>query len=80
MENALRGLGYRGLVAPYNNWFTTQTALSRQPQQAVVANTYHDWIGTLAPGTEIKDGSSIADAAAYVSEIAAGRWIGRPFS
>ncbi|MBB5702359.1 hypothetical protein FHS76_002237 [Ochrobactrum daejeonense] len=79
MENALRGLGYRGLVAPYNNWFTTQTALSRQPQQAVVANTYHDWIGTLAPGTEIKDGSSIADAAAYVSEIAAGRWIGRPF-
>src|SRR5690606_3500951 len=56
-----------------------QTALSRQNQQAVVANTYHDWIGTLNPGTEIKDTSSIADAASYVGEIAAGRWLGRPF-
>lgn len=79
MEQALRGLGYRGLVAPYNNWFTVQTALSRQNQKAVVANTYHDWIGTLGPGTEIKHTSSIADVASYVSEIAAGRWIGRPF-
>ncbi|MBB4093353.1 glycoside hydrolase [Brucella pecoris] len=79
MEQALRDLGYRGLIAPYNNWFTVQTALSRQPQKVVAANTYHDWIGTLSPGTEIKHTSSIADAAAYVSEIAAGRWIGRPF-
>lgn len=79
LEQALRVLGYRGLVAPYNNWFTVQTALSRQNQQAVVANTYHDWIGTLSPGTEIKDTSSIADTASYVSEIAAGRWLGRPF-
>ena len=79
LEEALRDLGYRGLVAPYNNWFTVQTALSRQNQQAVVANTYHDWIGTLDPGTEIKDTSSIADAASYVGEIAAGRWLGRPF-
>ncbi|MGN6447660.1 MAG: glycoside hydrolase [Brucella intermedia] len=79
LEQAFRDLGYRGLVAPYNNWFTVQTALSRQNQQAVVANTYHDWIGTLNPGTEIKDTSSIADAASYVGEIAAGRWLGRPF-
>lgn len=45
----------------------------------MVANTYHDWIGTLSPGTEIKHTSSIADAASYVSEIAVGRWLGRPF-
>lgn len=79
MERALRDLGYRGLVAPYNNWFTVQTALSRQNQSALVANTYQDWIGTLTPGTEIKHTSSIGDAASYVSEIAAGRWLGRPF-
>ena len=79
MEQALRQLGYRGLVAPYNNWFTVQTALSRQNQKAVVANTYHDWIGTLDPGTEIKHTSSISDTASYIGEIAAGRWLGRPF-
>lgn len=79
MEQGLRDLGYRGLVAPYNNLFTVQTALSRQNQKAVVANTYQDWIGTLLPGTEIRHTSSIADTASYVSEIAAGRWLGRPF-
>ncbi|WP_247996487.1 glycoside hydrolase [Brucella tritici] len=79
MEQALRDLGYRGLIASYNNLFTVQTALSRQNQKAVVANTYQDWIGTLNPGTEIRHTSSIGDTASYVSEIAVGRWLGRPF-
>ncbi|MBA8819921.1 glycoside hydrolase [Ochrobactrum sp. P6BS-III] len=79
LEAAYRTLGYKGLIAPYNNWFTVQTALSRMPQQAISANTYHDWTGSMEPGTTMKQNSSIADAASYVSELAAGRWIGRPF-
>ncbi len=79
LEGALRGLGYRGLVAPYNVGFTIQTALSRQPQGAVTANAYYDWIGSMESGTTMKQRSSIADAADYVTEIAAGRWLGRPF-
>ncbi|MEJ5900879.1 glycoside hydrolase [Ochrobactrum teleogrylli] len=78
-EAAYRALGYKGLIAPYNNWFTVQTALSRMPQQVVSANTYHDWTGSMEPGTTMKQNSSIAEAAFYVSELAAGRWIGRPF-
>lgn len=78
-EAAYRALGYKGLIAPYNNWFTVQTALSRMPQQAVSANSYHDWTGSMEQGTTMKQNSSIGEAAFYVSELAAGRWIGRPF-
>ncbi|NKC03272.1 hypothetical protein HED55_07670 [Ochrobactrum haematophilum] len=67
LEAAYRALGYKGLIAPYNNWFTVQTALSRMPQQAISANTYHDWTGSMEPGTTMKQNSSIADAASYVS-------------
>ena len=79
MAAALRDLGFRGVIAPYNNWPTIQTGLSRQKQQAVAMNTYHDWIGTYAPGGSIQQTSSLADAALYVRVIAATRWQGRPF-
>ncbi|MGO4339749.1 glycoside hydrolase [Labrys sp. KB_33_2] len=79
MTAALRNLGFRGVIAPYNNWPTLQTSLSRQNQQAVAMNTYHDWIGTYAPGGSIQQTSSLADAALYIRVIAATRWQGRPF-
>lgn len=78
MTNALRDLGYHGPVSMFNNWFTVQTALSRAPQSLTAANTYHDWIGTYHPGTTISDKSSLADGAAYLGEIALGRWLGQP--
>lgn len=78
MTDALRDLGYPGVVSPYNNWFTVQMALSRSTQSAVGANAYHDWTGSYAPGTTISDKSSLADGVAYLGEIAMGRWLGRP--
>ena len=79
MTAVLRALGYRGGIAPFNNWPTVQTALSRADQDVVALNTYQDWVGGYAPGSAIGQVSSIADGAAYMRGIAAGRWLGRPF-
>lgn len=79
MARALRDLGYKGLIAPYNNWPILQTALTRERQDAVALNAYEDWVGGYQPGSAIGQVSSIADGAAYVRAMAAGRWLGRPF-
>ncbi|TCN33279.1 glycoside hydrolase [Sinorhizobium americanum] len=79
MSRSLRDLGYRGLISTYNNWPTTQTALSRRDVEAIAMNTYHDWVGGYAPGSALLQVSSIADGANYLRMIAAARWIGKPF-
>ncbi len=79
MSKVLRDLGYRGLISTYNNWPTVQTALSRRELEAVTMNTYHDWVGSYAPGSAILQVSSIADGANYMRMIAAARWLGKPF-
>lgn len=79
MTAALRALGFRGVVAPYNNWPGVQTSLSRSGQQAVAMNTYQDWIGGYEPGRSLEQKSSLADAAAYMRMLAGARWLGRPF-
>lgn len=79
MTAAIRDLGYRGPVAPFNNWPSIQTSLSRASQQAVALNTYQDWVGGYAPGSGIGQLSSLADGANYIRAIAASRWLGRPF-
>ena len=79
MTAALRDLGYRGVVAPYNNWPSVQTSLTRAGQQAVSMNTYQDWVGGYEPGSSLGQKSSIADGAAYMRMMAAARWLNRPF-
>lgn len=79
MTETLRGLGFRGLILPYNNWPTLQTDLSRRGQQAVAMNTYHDWVGSYAPGAAIQATSSLEDGLLYLRTVAASRWLGRPF-
>lgn len=79
MEQALRDLGFRGIIAPYNNWPTIQTSLTRAGQQAVAMNTYEDWIGSYNPGERIQGKSSFETGLAYVRAIAAARWFGKPF-
>ncbi|WP_432652090.1 glycoside hydrolase [Phyllobacterium myrsinacearum] len=79
MTAALRDLGFKGVIIPYNNWPSIQTSLSRAGQQAVAMNTYQDWVGSYEPGSTMGQKSSIADAAAYVRVIAAARWLNRPF-
>ncbi len=76
---ALRALGYRGLVTSYNNWPTEQTALSRQGLDVVTINTYHDWASGYAPGSRLEQTSSIADGVRYIRLAAASRWLGQPF-
>ncbi|AFL50039.1 hypothetical protein [Sinorhizobium fredii] len=79
MSKILRDLGYRGLISTYNNWPTLQTALSRRDLEVVTMNTYHDWVGGYAPGSALRQVSSIADGANYMRMIAAARWFGKPF-
>lgn len=79
MTKALRDMGYAGPIAPYNNWPSLQTAVSRQPQDAVALNAYQDWVGGYQPGSKIGQVSSIADGAFYARAMAGGRWLGKPF-
>lgn len=53
MTAALRDLGFRGVVTPYNNWPTLQTGVTRASQQGVAMNTYQDWVGSYEPGATI---------------------------
>lgn len=80
MTGALRDLGYEGLISTYNNWPTVQTALSRAGLDAVTMNTYHDWVGSYAPGASIGQAGSVADEVDYVRMAAAARWLGKPFA
>ena len=79
LSGALRQLGYRGIISDYNNWATVQTALSRQDLQAVTMNTYQGFVASYSPGARIEQKSSLTDAASYVREAAAARWLDRPF-
>ncbi|WP_026614544.1 hypothetical protein [Ensifer aridi] len=79
MSKVLRDLGFEGLISTYNNWPTVQTALSRRDLDAVTMNTYHDWVGGYAPGSALRQVSSLADGVDYMRMIAAARWLGKPF-
>jgi len=79
MEKALRDLGFRGVVAPYNNWATIQTSLTRSSQQAVAMNTYEDWVRSYDPLSRIQGTSSLQDDLSYIRSVAAARWFGKPF-
>ncbi|KUL94188.1 glycoside hydrolase [Bosea sp. WAO] len=79
MSEALRDLGYKGLISTYNNWPTVQTALSRRGLDVVTMNTYHDWASGYAPGSKLLQQSSLGDAANAMRMAAAARWLGKPF-
>lgn len=79
MGNCLRAMGCRAVIAPYNNWPGLQTSLSRQGQEAVSMNTYHDWIGNLNGQDTLQQTSSLKDSLAYIGSAATTRYAGRPF-
>lgn len=76
---ALRGLGYKGMISDYNNWATIQTGLSREALQVVTMNAYQGFVSSYEAGARIEQKSSLADGINYLREVAAGRWLGRPF-
>ena len=79
MTSALRDLGFKGIILPYNNWPTIQTGITRSVQDAVAMNTYQDWVDSYAPGTSIQGKSSLEDGLLYLRTIGLARWLGRPF-
>ncbi len=79
MGDCIRAMGFKGVVAPYNNWTGIQPALTRGNQSAVAMNTYHDWIGNVSPGGQIQQESSLANAVEYFRLAASARVFGKPF-
>lgn len=79
MANCLRAMGCRAVIAPYNNWPGLQTSLSRQGQEAVAMNTYHDWIGDIGGQDTLQQTSSLTGNIAYMRAAASTRFAKRPF-
>ncbi len=79
MSDCIRAMGFKGVVAPYNNWTGIQPALTRGNQSAVAMNIYHDWIGDVSPGAQIQQESSLANAVEYFRLAASARVFGKPF-
>ncbi|GEP10506.1 glycosyltransferase [Methylobacterium gnaphalii] len=79
MKAEIAKLGYGGLVTAYNNWFTTETDVSRIGLPVVSMNAYFDEVPSLDPGTTITQQSSLDTRADYLRELIARRRYGRPF-
>ncbi len=77
MSDCIRAMGFKGVIAPYNNWTGVQSTLTRRNQQAVAMNTYHDASNDLTG--PILDTSSFEGVMAYFREAAAARLAGKPF-
>lgn len=77
MGDCIRAMGFRGIIAPYNNGYGIQTTLTRRNQQAVAMNTYHDPNDNMTG--PIFQTSSFDGAVAYVRNAAATRLAAKPF-
>lgn len=77
MSDCIYAMGFKGIIAPYNNGLGIQTTLTRRNQQAVAMNTYHDANDNIAG--PIFQTSSFDDAVSYFRNAAAMRLAGKPF-
>ena len=77
MGDCIRAMGFRGVIAPYNNGYGIQTTLTRRNPQAVAMNTYHDPNDSMTG--PIFQTSSFDGAVAYVRNAAATRLAAKPF-
>lgn len=77
MSDCIHAMGFRGIIAPYNNGYGIQTTLTRRNQQAVAMNTYHDPNDNITG--PIFQTSSFDGAVAYVRNAAATRLAAKPF-
>lgn len=80
MTSYLRGLGYKGLITSHNNWVSTQADAVRSTLEWVDMHGYHDESSSFSPGAQIKQTSSLDDAARYARWLAAARQVGKPYS
>jgi len=81
MSAYLRSRGYPGLISGFDNWFTVQDIATRAQLDLVAAHSYHDDPSSFAaPGSVIRQVSSLADKLAYIRDLAAGRHWNKPFA
>lgn len=81
MAAHLRNRGYPGMISSFDNWFTMQDIASRAQLELVTAHSYHDEATAFtAPGSTIKQVSSLSDRLAYIRDLAGGRYWNKPFA
>lgn len=81
MSAHLRKRGYQGLISSYDNWFTLQDIATRASLDLVTTHAYFDEPdGWVEPGSKILQKSSLPGQLAYVRELAASRYWGKPYA
>lgn len=81
MSGHLRSRGYPGMISSFDNWFTMQDIASRAQLDFVAAHSYHDEASAFtAPGSTIRQASSLSDKLAYIRDLAGGRYWNKPFA
>ncbi|RJG01077.1 glycoside hydrolase [Noviherbaspirillum sedimenti] len=81
MSAHLRNRGYPGMISGFDNWFTVQDIATRAQLDLVAAHAYHDEPSAfVAPGSSIRQASSLPDKLAYIRDLAAGRYWNKPFA
>lgn len=81
MAAHLRGMGYRGLLTAYDNWYTLQDIATRRQLPLVAVHSYHDHPSDFTRrGSTIQQSSSLQGGLAYVRDAASSRYWGKPFA
>ena len=81
MAQYLRQLGYKGLLTSYDNWLSPAAHLSRgQFEWVDLHNYYFEPTNFVAQGSVMRQDSMLEGRAKYITELAAGRHIGKAFT
>jgi hypothetical protein len=81
MARHLRKMGYQGLLTAYDNWLSPAAHASREQFSWVDLHNYHsEPTDFVAQGSVMRQDSMIASGAKYITELAAGRHIGKAFT
>jgi hypothetical protein len=81
MTQYLRQSGYQGLLTSYDNWISPAAHLSRgQFDWVDLHNYFSEPSGFSAPGSVMRQDSMLEGGAKYITELAAGKQIGKAFT
>jgi len=81
MTQHLRQLGYQGTVTAYNNWLSPAAHVSRgQFDWVDMHNYFSEPTNDTQAGSVMRQDSLLTGSAAYIRELAVGKYIGKAFS
>lgn len=81
MTEAVRSLGFKGLVTAYNNWGFLHSDITRSAAQWVDMHAYHTLPSDFtAPGSRVAQTSAISNGARFVRELTGARQWGKAFT